>query len=399
MRRWRALGLVAALALVLAACGGGGATPTSAPGATSPAGGAAGSPTASGSPAGSPVAGAPSGEPYKIGAIVAVTGGAADLGVPERNTFQMLQDYVNSQGGIAGPDGKRHPVQVVLYDDQSDESQTVLLANRLIDQDKVPVIIGSTQSGTTLAMADTVTRAQVPLVSLATSAAITHPIEQRHWIFKTPWDDSTVIQSMLEHFKAKGYTKIALLSVNNEYGDSARRAIESLAPTYNIQVVLEDRFGADDTDVTTQLNRVRTSDAQALIFWALPPATAVGVKNYHDLGMKVPLYVSHGVATKAFIDAAGPAAEGIILPAGKIVVADQIPASDPQKQALDQYAQMYTQRFNAPLTTFGGHAWDAFWIVVKAMEKAGPDREKLRDAIEQTKDFAGITGVFTYSPQ
>lgn len=381
---------LAICALFVTSCAGA-ATPTA-------SGGAAPSPAVSPTTGGASAGTVTQGEPYRIGAVLSITGGAATLGTPERNTLQMLQDYVNGQGGIKGPDGKLHPVEIVIYDDQSDESQAVLATTRLIEQDRVPVVICCTTSGATLAVVDTVTRAQVPLVSLATAAAIASPVEERRWVFKIPWNDSMVIERMLQYFGSQGIQRIGLLTVSTEYGDSARQAFETLGPQYHVAIVVSDRFNPGATDMTTQLNRIRVSDAQAVVIWGLPPETAVAVKNYHDLGMSIPILLSHGVATKAFIDAAGPTANGALLPAGKIIVAEAIPSTDPQYQALQQYSQMYTQRFGGPLTTFGGHAWDAFWIIAKALEKAGPDRAALRDALEETKNFAGITGVFNYSP-
>lgn len=399
------------LLVSVTACGGT-ATPTPAPAGSTPTTAAtapttsASTPTVAGSTAsagttttaqGTSSAGG-QGEPYRIGAVLSITGGASTLGMPERNTLQMLQDMVNSQGGVKGPDGQMHRLDVVIYDDQSDESQAVLATTRLINQDKVAAVICCTTSGATMAAIDVATRSQVPLISLATAAGIAHPVEQRHWIFKVPWDDAMVIERILQYLQSQKLQRIGLLTVSTEYGDSARQAFESLRGKYGVTIAVSDRFNTGTTDVTTQLNRIRVSNVQAVVVWALPPETAVAVKNYHDLGMNIPLILSHGVATKAFIDAAGSAANGATLPAGKILVVNAIPASDPQYQALKQYSQLYTQRFGGPLTTFGGHAWDAFWIVEHALEKAGPDHAALRDAIEQTKNFAGITGIFTYSP-
>jgi branched-chain amino acid transport system substrate-binding protein len=352
------------------------------------------------SPTGEQPKGGEAGEPYKIGAILDITGNASTLAVPERNTLQMLVKHVNGQGGIKGPDGKMHKVELVLYDNNGQESETVLLTNKLIKTDKVPVIICCTQSGTTLAAVDTVTKSQIPLVSLATSVKIVTPVEERKWVFKTPWNDATIVGAELEDMKSRNLTKIALLSVNNAYGDSARAEFEKQAPAMGIQIVLSDRFDVGVKDLTPLMNRVKASDAQAVVVWALPPETAIAAKAYKSLQMTQPLYVSHGVATAQFLQLAGDAAEGATMAAGKAIVPDQLPASDIQKQAVDQFNAMYRENYKDPISTFGGHAWDAFYLVTGALSKAGPDPAKIRDVLEkETKEFVGITGVFNPSPQ
>lgn len=393
--------------LLLVACGGEAAEPTS------PAQAAAETPTAattdatpSGPPTGSPAGDetaeeetAEQGEPYRIGAVLSITGGAATLGAPERDALQLLQDQVNEQGGILGPDGLRHPVEVIIYDDQSDESQAVLAVTRLIESDQVPAIICCSQSGTSLAAVDVVTRNEVPMISLASSETITQPVEERYWAFKPAWDNLQVSERLMLYFQREGITRIGLLSVSTEYGDSGRNALHELADDYGVSIVVDERFNPGTTDVTTHLNRVRTSDAEAVVVYALVPESVVAMKNYRDLGMDIPIVFTNSVATPAFIEAAGPLAEGAIVPAGKIIVYDTLPDSDHQKEVLEQFAVEYQERYGEPPNTFAGHAWDAFWLYVRAFEKHGPDPAAIRDEIEQTSDFVGITGVLTFSPE
>lgn len=381
--RTKLYALVSTLGLVLAACAG------SAPAATTSA---------------SPAAKAPAtattqqvGATYKIGAIFDSTGPAASLGVPERDTVKMLETQVNAKGGITGPDGKLHKIEVVVYDNQSQESQSVLLAKRLIEEDKVPVIIGPSQSGTTLAIIDTTQKAQVPLISAAASFKIVEPVADRQWVFKTPQSDSLVMTALLGHLKSKSITKVGWISVNNAFGDSGRGEFERLAANYGITATANERFGTSDKDMTGQLTKIRGTDAQALIVWAIPPGASVVTKNAADIGMKIPIFQSHGIGNQDFITLAGPAANGVIFPVGKLLVASSLPDTDPQKKVLLDYTSDYQKAYGKLPTTFGGHAWDAFWLAVKALEKAGPDPKGIRTTLEGIKEFVGITGVFTFS--
>lgn len=379
--RTKIYALISTLGLVLAACAG------SAPAATaSPAAKASATTTT-----------LPAGATYKIGAIFDSTGPAASLGVPERDTAKMLETQVNAKGGITGPDGKLHKIEVVIYDNQSQESQSVLLAKRLIEEDKVPVIIGPSQSGTTLAIIDTAQKAQVPLISAAASFKIVEPVADRQWIFKTPQSDSLIMNALLGYLKSKSITKVGWISVNNAFGDSGRAEFERLSPDYGITATSSERFGTTDNDMSGQLTKIRGTDAQALIVWAIPPGASVVTKNAADIGMKIPIFQSHGIGNQDFITLAGPAANGVIFPVGKLLVASSLPDNDPQKKMLLDYTSEYQKAYGKLPTTFGGHAWDAFWLAVKALEKAGPDPKGIRTALEGIKEFVGITGVFNFS--
>jgi branched-chain amino acid transport system substrate-binding protein len=333
-------------------------------------------------------------EPYKIGAIVDASGPAASLGEPERDTLKMLADELNAKGGING-----HPVELIILDNKSLESEAVLAAKRLIDQDKVLAIIGCTQSSTSLAIVDTVTKAQVPTVSMATSARIVTPVAERRWIFKTAQSDIIVANKIAKYLAGKGIKNVAFLSVNNAFGDSGLVNFEKAAQANGLNILLKEKFEATDTDMTAQLAKVKASQAQATVVWAIPPAASIVTKNFRDLGLEMPLLHCHGIGNKKFLELAGAAANGVVAPMGKLLVAEQLPDNDPQKQVLLKYIADYQKRYNARPSTFGGHAYDAFNLVVKAIEQAGPDRAKIRDVLEQITGYAGISGVFNMSPQ
>jgi branched-chain amino acid transport system substrate-binding protein len=265
--------LLVVCALLLAACGatsGGGVrdgTP-SAPVAQAPATTAAGdgptTPAADSSGAG---------EPYRLGVVLSITGPAASLGVPMRDTLLILQEQANSAGGIKGPDGAMHPVELTIIDDKSVETETVLAIKKLIEQ-QVLAIIGPNQTGTTLAVIPLVTEAQVPLVSLGSSSKIVEPIAERKWIFKTPHNDRLVIEVLMQDLKRRNITDVAFLSVNSALGDTGREAFAAAAQSQGINVVVEDRYGAEDTDMSSQVSKVKTAGAQALINWSVSPPDA-----------------------------------------------------------------------------------------------------------------------------
>jgi branched-chain amino acid transport system substrate-binding protein len=339
------------------------------------------------------------GEPYHVGVIVAITGGASSLGIPERNTAEMIAEEVNAAGGIEGPDGLMHPLEVIILDTQSEETHTVLATQRLIEQDQVPVIVGPTQSGTTMAIVDIVQEAEVPLISLAAAAAIIEPVDERQWVFKTPQTDRLVLEVLVDHFQAEGIERVAWMNVATGFGDTGRVEWEPIAEEFGIETVADERFDTGDTDMTAQLTRIAETDADAVLVWAIPPEAAVVARNHAELAMDIPMYQSHGVANRAFIDLAGEGAEAVRFPAGKLLVADQLPDDDPQKDVLVAYADDYTREFEEEPSTFGGHAWDGMWMAIEALGACGEEPACIRDYLEtDIVDFVGITGVFTMSP-
>jgi branched-chain amino acid transport system substrate-binding protein len=334
---------------------------------------------------------------YKIGAVFSITGPGSSLGIPERDTALMLEGTINAKGGIKGPDGKMHPLKIVIYDDASDETKAVLAAKKLIDEDKVTAIVGTTLSGTSLAILDTVQKAEVPLVSCAAAIKIVEPVAERKWVFKTPQSDFLIVSALVDYLKAKGLTKVGWLNVDYAFGQLGWIEFEKAAQKAGLTVVANEKFGQKDVDMTAQLTRVKAANPQAVVIWSIPPSASVATKNYADLGMTMPMFQSHGIGNKAFIQLAGPASNGVVFPAGKLLVVEQLPDADAQKGVLLAYAQEFEAKYG-PRNTFGGHAWDAVQIVAKALEKAGNDRAGVRTAIEGTRNFVGITGVFDFSP-
>ncbi len=335
-------------------------------------------------------------EPYKVGAIFSITGPGSSLGIPERDTALMIEADVNAKGGIKGPDGKLHPVKLVIYDDASDETKAVLAAKKLIDEDRVTAIVGTTLSGTSLAILDTIQKAEIPLVSCAAAVKIVEPVADRKWVFKTPQSDYLIVGMLVDHLKARGLTKVAWLNVDYAFGQLGWIEFEKAAQKAGITIVANEKFGQKDVDMTAQLTRVKAAGPQATVIWSIPPSASLATKNYADLGIGAPLFQSHGVGNRRYIELAGPASNNVVFPAGKLLVAEQLADNDPQKPVLLAYARDFEARYGAR-NTFGGHAWDALQLVLRAMEKVGPDRARVRVAIEGTRGFVGITGVFDFS--
>ncbi len=336
-------------------------------------------------------------ETYKIGAVIDATGPQSGLGEPEKQTLTMLADDLNAKGGING-----HKVELILYDNENDATKSVLLAKKLVNDDKVIAVIGTTTSPTTMPIVPILSEAKLPLVSCAASWKIVKdPDTQqtRPWIFKTAQSDSLAVSKIYEWCSQNKISKVALITVSNAFGDSGLGELKRLAAEFKIDILDEEKFGDQDPDMTAQMTKIKGTNAQAVICWATGKGPAIVAKNLKDLGMTQKLIMSHGIANQKFLDLAGDAANGIILPAGKLIVADQLPVTDPQRKLLIDYKTRYEAKFpGAKVSTFGGHAYDAFMILTDALKKAGPEPEKLRAEIEKTKKHAGCGGIFNMSP-
>ena len=331
-------------------------------------------------------------QPIRIGALFAVTGPAAFLGEPERNSAKMVIDEINKAGGVKG-----RKLELVVYDTAGDATKAVQLATKLIKDDKVVAIIGPSTTGETMAVIPVAEKEQIPLISCSAGSKITEPLKR--WVFKTAQNDSLAVGRIYDYLQKKKQTNVSILTVSDGFGASGREQLKSQAAKYGITVVSDDTYGPKDTDMTAQLTKIRGAHAQAIICWGTNPGPAVIAKNARQLGIKTPLFMSHGVSSKKFIELAGDAAEGIKLPSGKVVVADLLPASDKQKKPLIAFVKDYQNHYKAEGDHFGGHAWDAVMLIRNAVENGADSAAEIRDQLEKTRGFAGIGGSFNYSPQ
>jgi branched-chain amino acid transport system substrate-binding protein len=330
-------------------------------------------------------------DPIKIGAPLAMSGRAAFAGLAEKNTLIMYAEEFNKAGGLAG-----QPIEFIFYDTEMKPDVAVNMVKRVIKKDRVNAIVGITSSWEGMAVLPILEKEGVPSILLASSSGLVVPVKK--WVFKIPSDDRIVVAKMMEHMKANGITKIALMSSSDGYGDGGRKSVLDQAPKYGIEVIFDERFAGDETDLTPLLNKIKNINPQAVISWSSKRTPSVVALNYHQLGIKQPLYLGHAALAPAFTKAVGNVATGNLTASMKFQAGSVLPESDPQKKIILDYQAAYQARFGEPANQFGATGYDAFHILVDAFKKAGTDKAKVRDAIEQTKGLVGTQGIFTYSP-
>ncbi|UCV03856.1 ABC transporter substrate-binding protein [Dechloromonas denitrificans] len=331
-------------------------------------------------------------EPIKIGSVLSVTGPAAFLGDPELKTLQMYVEDINKKGGLLG-----RPLELVHYDDGSDAGKANGFTKRLIDDDKVDILVGGTTTGATMSAAPLVDKAGIPFISLAGAVVIVEPVKK--WVFKTPHTDRMAAEKVFEDMKKRGISKVALLSESSGFGQSGKKETEGVAAKYGITLVANETYGPKDTDMSPQLTKIKnTAGVQGVFIFGLGQGPAIATKNYKQLGITLPLYHAHGVASEEFIKLAGPAAEGIRLPAAALLVASKLDAKDPQKPIVTAYSKSFSDKWKTDVSSFGGHAYDGLMLAVDAIKRAGStDKAKVRDAIEATKGYIGTGGIVNMS--
>lgn len=332
-------------------------------------------------------------DPIKVGSVLSVTGPASFLGDPELKTLQLYVEEINKTGGLLG-----RPLQLIHYDDGGDASKANAFGKRLVEDDNVDFIVGGSTTGSTMAMVPLIEKAGVPFMSLAGAVVVVEPVKK--WVFKASTTDRIAAERVLTDMKAKGLTKIALLSDTSGFGQSGKAQTESVIGKYGVTLVANETYGAKDTDMTAQLAKIKANpDAQAIFVFGFGQGPAIVTKNVKQLDIKLPVYHAHGVGSDEFIKIAGPAAEGVKALAPALVVASSLAANDPQKPVVAAYVKTYTDRYKESVSMFGGQAYDNFMIVVDAIKRTNSiDKAKVRDAIEQTKKFVATGGEVNMSP-
>ncbi|TDW29857.1 ABC transporter substrate-binding protein [Cryobacterium psychrophilum] len=323
--------------------------------------------------------------PIKIGAVLDVTGAGASLGVPEQNTLNMLAKQLKADGGIDGRD-----VELTVLDNQSTEDGAAKATSKLIESEKVDIIIGASRTGPSLAMRPLAEAAKIPMISVAANVAI---VEGSEWVFKTTQNDVIVIERMLDDAQAKGYTEVALVRDATGFGEGVAEYITELGADRGITLVTTESFEPSATDFTPQMTNVRSSDADAVIIWGINPSAALAQKAFVQLGVNKPVYQSHGIANQSFFDTAGDAANGVIAPMGRLLVADQLADDNAQRDVISQFQADYSAAYGEQPNAFAGHAFDAWHIAVNAIEAVGTDASDLREELE-TAQWTGVSGVF-----
>jgi len=330
-------------------------------------------------------------EPVRIGAFLSATGPAAFLGDPELKTLELYVDRLNAAGGVLG-----RKLQLVAYDDAGEAAKARTFAKRLLEQDKVDIIVGGSTTGTTMAAVPMVEAAGMPFISLAGAVVIVEPVKK--WVFKTPHTDRMACEKIFADMKARNMTKVALIAGTGGFDKSMRAECLKVVGSYGVEVVADETYGANDTDMTTQLTKIKGSNAQAVLNAGFGQGPAIVTRNFRQVGLTLPLYQSHGVASREYIKLSGPAAEGVRLPAAALLVADLLAADDPQKPVVVGYRKAYEEKFKSDISTFGGHAYDGLMLAVNAIKAAGStDKAKVRDALEATKGYIGTGGIVNMS--
>jgi branched-chain amino acid transport system substrate-binding protein len=339
-------------------------------------------------------------EPIKLGAFFALSGPAAHIGTPTKLVAQMVVDKINKEGGING-----RPIELVLGDTESDPAKAAVIAKKFIFSDKVAAIIGPTSTAEGMSVKKIVEEAGVPTFMTVGGDPVIMGANfgPYTYVFKSPQRSSTAVRKLYGYLKAKGMTKVALFTASDSFGKDGLGWLERLAPEFGISFTAKESFGPSDTDMTAQLTKIKNSAPQAIVTWTIGPAGSIVAKNKLQLGIPIPLFQCHGLPDPKYIELAGKASEGDRMPATKLMVADALPASDPQIKVITEFIRLYRDVYKHdkefPINTHSGYAWDAITIVANAMKKAGTDPKALRAAIEETKGYVGVSGVYNLTAE
>lgn len=327
----------------------------------------------------------------KIGGLFDLSGKAQNIGEPTKNVAQMVVDRINKAGGVKG-----QKLELVVADTESEPSKAVVALHRLIDKDQVVAVIGPTTTGAAMACLKIAEDARVPMIACAGGDA---PVDPPHpWIFKTPQRTTTAVERIFTYLKAHKMTNIALLTASDKFGQDGNNALGKLAGQFGIAIAASEAFDPTGADMTVQLTKVAAAKPQAIVVWTIGPAGAIIAKNAKQAKIAAPIFQCHGQPDQNYLNLAGDAANGTLMPATKLMVANQLPANDRQRGELRQFVKEYQARKLGAIGTHSGYAWDAIQIITIALKKAGTDPEKLREAIESTHDYIGVSGIYNMSP-
>jgi branched-chain amino acid transport system substrate-binding protein len=336
-------------------------------------------------------------DPIKLGAFFDLTGAGSAIGTPTKLVAEMVVKKINGEGGING-----RPLQLVIADDEGDPTKAAIIAKRFIESDKVTAIIGPTRTDTGMAAKPTIEQMKVPtFMCVGGDPVVT--VAPFKWTFKSPQRTSVAVKKTYEYMKKRGLQKIAIITSADGFGRDGKIWLEKLAPEYGLKIITGESFQATDNDMTPQLIKIKAASPEAIVCWTIGKAGSIVAKNAKQLAIPAPLFQCHGQPDPIYIKLAGEASEGNIMPSTKLMVAAQLPASDPQKKVILEFIRLYTDVYQYdrqfPINTHSGYAWDAIYIVANAMKKAGTNNEKLREAIENTKGYVGVSGIYNLTPE
>jgi branched-chain amino acid transport system substrate-binding protein len=381
IRKWIYLLALASL-VMLSACGGGAQPAANSEGSTAAAGQSQGEAAS---------AGGDSKEPIRVGAIFSVTGANSPLGVPEKQSVELLVKELNEAGGVDG-----RPIEVYIEDDKSDNTEAVKAIRKLVTQHNIVAVLGSSGSGPSLAMAEFAEKEGLPMISMAAADQVTNPV--RPGIFKTPHTDVHGTKRIYKFLQEKGIKKIAILNDSNPYGSGWTQQLHKYAPEYGTTIVAEEKYGTKDPSMSSQLTKIKGTDAEALIFAGTNPGPATIVKEARQLGLNIPLISSHGSANSKFLELVGEAGEGVWMVAGKLLIPDQVAEDDPQYAVIKKYVESFKAAYGSEPDSFGGYAYDGLNLLVEGLKQTGGDASKLGEVLEKV-NYVGVTGEFKFSAE
>ncbi len=333
---------------------------------------------------------APALSEIKIGCLFDLTGKAMQIGQPTKNVAEMVRDEINKNGGVNG-----EKIRLVIVDTESEPSKAVAGLKRLVEKDRVHAVVGPTTTGAAMACLETIEKAEIPMIACAGGDGPVTPT--RKWVFKSPQRTTTAVGKIYGFMKSKGIKNVAIFTASDKFGQEGKAALKKLAKTYGIKIVAEEELDPLDADMTMQISKIAAREPQAMIVWTIGPAGAVIAKNHKALKARFPLFQCHGQPDPSYIKLAGKAAEGTMMPSTKLMVADQLPDSDPQKPVIKKFIAEYTKRKYGDISTHSGYAWDAIQLIARAMQKVGTDPAKVREAIENTRNYVGVSGIYNMS--
>jgi branched-chain amino acid transport system substrate-binding protein len=332
----------------------------------------------------------------KIGITVSATGPAASLGIPEKNTVALLPKTIAGQ-----------TIDYIVLDDATDSTAAVKNARKLTSEDHVDALIGSTVVPNSLAMIDVAAETQTPMISMAAAASIVEPMDaKRAWVFKTPQNDILMATAIAQHMADHGVKTVGFIGFSDAYGESWFKEFSKIAELKKIRIVASERFARNDASVTGQVLKILSQNPDAVLIAGAGTPAALPQKAFKERGYKGKMYQTHGVANNDFLRVCGKDCEGTFLPAGPLLVADQLPDSNPVKKPALEYRHAYEAAYGAgSISTFGGHAWDASLLLQRAipvaLKQGQPGtpafRAALRSALESTKDLPASHGIFNMS--
>jgi branched-chain amino acid transport system substrate-binding protein len=341
-------------------------------------------------------------EPIVIGGLFADSGKVAFVGTASRLVAEMAVKRINEAGGVLG-----RPLEMVVYDTESDPNIALRMARQLVEKDKVLAIVGPTATGSGMAVKKYTEEQQIPAVMTVGGDVVIAggKFGPYKWTFKVPQRSSIAVKKIYAHLRDQGISTIALLTAKDGFGQDGRRHLQSLAGEYGLNVVAEETMDPSETDFSAQAFKLAVAEPQAVVVWTIGPAGAVVAKNFANLpGDQKPLLVQcHGQPGPKYVELAGAAAEGTLMPGTKLMAADELPDSDPQKPVILDFIEQYTalgyhEQF--PINTHSGYADDAMRLLKAGLEKAGvAERDALRQALEQLDQVVGVSGVFDPTPE